>query len=151
MGDGEEGVRRFASKNPKLFKIRQKQERERKKKMGDSFSSAFGPGDESLDIKGEKSSLMGQLLVKAKRKMFIQDDSGSDEGRNAGRTPTTLIINEEGLASITNPQHKVTVSPERRRTVHMAMHNIVQARMHGKAHNAQRSSSLELPVARSIT
>ena len=40
-GEGEDGVRRFASKNPKLFKMKQRQDRERKKRMGESFGSSF--------------------------------------------------------------------------------------------------------------
>ena len=121
-GEGEDGVRRFASKNPKLFKMKQKQERERRKRMGDSFGSEFQgiEEDENLNIKDQSPTLMGKLLVHAKRKMFLTEDSGSEQGRRGG-SPRKLIINEEGMKSIIKPD-KLTISPERRKTVHMAMH-----------------------------
>lgn len=62
------------------------------------------------------------MLVQAKRKMFLTEDSGSDQGRRIGKKPTRLVINEEGMKSIIHPQYKVSVSPERRKTVHMAIH-----------------------------
>ena len=84
--------------------------------------------------------------------MFLTEESGSDAGRKAGNPPKQLIINEEGMRSIVK-HDKLSISPERRKTVHMAMHQIVQARMHEmpRVSVAARSSSVEQPVTRSIT
>ena len=87
---------------------------------------------------------MGQLLVQAKRKMFLTEENGNENQKQ-------LIINEEGMRSITK-HDRLMISPERRKTVHMAMHQIVQARMHDMPKViAARSASVEQPVTRSIT
>ena len=43
-----------------------------------------------------------------------------DDGSVSGRKGKELIINEEGMRALTGG--KGTVSPERRKTVHLAMH-----------------------------
>lgn len=64
---------------------------------------------------------MGKLLVQAKRKMFMEENT------NDGKKSPKLVYNEEGMKALTG--NKTEVSPERRKTVHMAMHSIVQARV----------------------
>ena len=60
---------------------------------------------------------MSRVLVAAKKKMFTADDDGSVSGRR----DKDLVINEEGMRALTGGKAG-TVSPERRKTVHLAMH-----------------------------
>lgn len=82
--------------------------------MGNSNSS-FENGSPNATATGP---LMSRVLVAAKKKIFVASDDGSVSG--TGRREKKLVINEEGMRSLAGG--KGTVSPERRKTVHLAIH-----------------------------
>ena len=93
---------------------------------------------------------MSRVLVAARKKMFVASDDGGTSGRE--RWENGLFLNEDGMKSPT-AGGKGAVSPERRKTVHLAMHQIVQARVHDMPRAGQglpgmvKSNSVE-PVNR---
>ena len=95
-------MRRAPSKNPKLHKIKQRKEREKRKRMG----TLNDKNEEEQEEEGDET-LMGKMI-----KQFSKKHSAEQE-------PATEI-NTMGASS---------VSPERRKTIHVALSELVQNRL----------------------
>ena len=99
-------MRRAPSKNPKLHKIRQRKEREKRKKLG-----ILNDQNEEEDEDEQDDTLMGKMIKQFNKKSSIVNENSETAG---------LEPNSQGGSS---------VSPERRKTIHIALNDIVQARL----------------------
>ena len=106
LEDGSGDMRRAPSKNPKLHKIRQRKDREKRKKLG-----ILNDQNEEEDEDEQDDTLMGKMIKQFNKKSSIVNENSETAG---------LEPNSQGGSS---------VSPERRKTIHIALNDIVQARL----------------------